>query len=165
MGLLLTVLAVVAVGVATLRSGLAGEVVRPGADDLVMWLWFLVPPVLFGRLAVLSPGWAARAAAVLLVLASPLVAGFTYAIGPFDAQPWWEAISGVLRCSRAPACSPRPYDAWSGRPTPSSSRRARVRGATRVERCYSTLARRKGESVSISAEAVKIAAAAPSAGP
>ncbi|KRF36102.1 hypothetical protein [Nocardioides sp. Soil805] len=95
-GLLLTVLAVVAVGLATLRSGLAGEVVRPVADDLVMWLWFLVPPVLFGRIAVLSPGWAARAAAVLLVLASPLVAGFTYAIGPFDAQPWWEAISGVL---------------------------------------------------------------------
>lgn len=90
-----TELAVVAVGLAALRSGLSGDVVRPVASDVTMVLWFLVPPFLFGRLAVLSRGWA-RAAAVLLVLASPLVASFTYAIGPFDAQPWWEAISSLL---------------------------------------------------------------------
>jgi len=90
-----TELAVVAVGLAALRSGLSGDVVRPVASDVTMVLWALVPPFLFGRLAVLSRGWA-RAAAVLLVLASPLVASFTYAIGPFDAQPWWEAISSLL---------------------------------------------------------------------
>jgi hypothetical protein len=93
--LLSTELAVVAVGLAALRSGLSGDVVRPVTSDVTMVLWVLVPPFLFGRLAVLSRGWA-RAAAVLLVLASPLVASFTYAIGPFDAQPWWEAISSLL---------------------------------------------------------------------
>jgi hypothetical protein len=36
---------------------------------------------------------------VLLILASPLVAFFTYAIGPFDARPWWEAVSGLLTCA------------------------------------------------------------------
>jgi hypothetical protein len=46
--------------------------------------------------AVAARGWAATAAAVSLFLASPLVAAFTYAIGPYDARPWWEAISGVL---------------------------------------------------------------------
>ena len=93
--LVATELAVVAVGLAALRSGLSGDVVRPVASDVTMVLWALVPPFLFGRLAVLSRGWA-RAAAVLLVLASPLVASFTYAVGPLDAQPWWEAISGLL---------------------------------------------------------------------
>lgn len=100
--LVATELAVVAVGLAALRSGLSGDVVRPVASDVTMVLWALVPPFLFGRLAVLSRGWA-RAAAVLLVLASPLVASFTYAIGPFDVQPWWEAISGLLAGS-AGAC-------------------------------------------------------------
>ena len=29
-------------------------------------------------------------------MASPLVAGFTYAVGSYDARPWWEAVSGLL---------------------------------------------------------------------
>lgn len=95
LALFATLLAVVAVGLAALRSGLAGEVVRPAAADASVLVWGLVPPVLYGRLAVLARGWA-RVAAILLVLASPLVGAFTYAIGPFDANPWWEAIMGLL---------------------------------------------------------------------
>ncbi|MGY2067027.1 hypothetical protein [Blastococcus sp. SYSU DS0619] len=101
--LLATVLVMIDVGLATLRSGLDGAVVRPVASDATLLLWFLVPPFLFGHLAAVSRGWAGRAAAVLLLLASPLVAAFTYAIGPWDAQPWWEAISGLLTCG-AGAC-------------------------------------------------------------
>ncbi len=96
--LLATVLILIDVGLATLRSGLNGAVVSPVAADITIWLWILLPPCLFGYLAVLSSGWASGAAAVMLILASPLVAAFTYAIGPWDAQPWWEAISGVLTC-------------------------------------------------------------------
>ncbi|WP_156119294.1 MULTISPECIES: hypothetical protein [Modestobacter] len=101
--LLATVLVVIDIGLATLRSGLDGAVVRPVAPDITTLLWVLVLPFLLGRLAVLSRGWASRAAAVLLILASPLVASTTYAIGPWDAQPWWEAISGLLTCG-AGAC-------------------------------------------------------------
>ncbi len=89
------VLALGAVGVATLRSGLTGSVVDPIADDLVLYVWLLVPPVLLVRFAVAARGWA-LAGAVSLVLATPLVAAFSYAVGPYDAQPWWEAISGLL---------------------------------------------------------------------
>jgi peptidoglycan/LPS O-acetylase OafA/YrhL len=91
------------IGLAALRSGLDGAVVSPVAPDITLLLWFVAPPVLFAHLAVLSRGWASRAAAVLLVLASPLIASFTYAIGPWDAQPWWEAVSGLLTCG-AGAC-------------------------------------------------------------
>jgi hypothetical protein len=101
--LLAAVLVVTDVGLATLRSGLDGAVVSPVARGVSTLLWVLVPPFLFGYLGVVSRGWAARAAAVLLVLGSPLVAFFTYAIGPFDGQPWWEAISGLLTCA-AGAC-------------------------------------------------------------
>ena len=101
--LLATVLIVIGVGLAALRSGLNGAVVNPVAPDITIVLWVLVPPFLFGYLAVLSRGWASGAAAVLLILASPLVAFFSYAIGPWDAQPWWEAISGLLTCG-AGAC-------------------------------------------------------------
>ena len=52
-------------------------------------------PVLLVRFAVAARGWT-LAAAVWLVLATPLVAAFSYAVGPYDAQPWWEAISGLL---------------------------------------------------------------------
>ena len=38
-------------------------------------------------------GWP-LAAAIALILAAPLVAAVSYAIGPFDAQPWWEAVPG-----------------------------------------------------------------------
>lgn len=95
--LLAPVLIVADVGLATLRSGLAGAVVSPVIPDAVLWLWVLVPPFLYGYLALVSRGWASGAA-VLLILASPLVASGTYAIGPWDAAPWWEAISGLLTC-------------------------------------------------------------------
>lgn len=100
---LATALVLIDVGLAALRSGLNGAVVSPVASDVATLLWVLAPPSLFGYLALLSRGWASRAAAVLLILASPLVAFFTYAIGPWDAQPWWEAISGLLTCG-AGAC-------------------------------------------------------------
>jgi hypothetical protein len=89
------VLALGAVGVATVRSGLAGRVVHPVADDLALYVWALVPPVLLVRFAVAARGWP-LAAAVSLVLSTPLVAAFSYAVGPYDARPWWEAISGLL---------------------------------------------------------------------
>ena len=101
--LLATVLIVMGVGLAALRSGLQGAVVNPVGSDITISLWVLVPPFLFARVAVLSRGWASGAAAVLLILASPLVASLTYAIGPWDAQPWWEAVSGLLTCG-AGAC-------------------------------------------------------------
>ena len=96
--LLATVLVVIDVGQAVLRSGLAGAVVTPLGSGVTIVLWVLVPPFLFAGVAVFSHGWASRAAAVLLILASRLVASFSYAIGPWDAQPWWEAISGLLTC-------------------------------------------------------------------
>jgi hypothetical protein len=89
------VLALAAVGVATVRSGLAGTVVRPLSGDLALSVWLLAPPVLLVRFAVAVRGWP-LAAAVWLVLATPLVAAFSYAVGPHDAQPWWEAISALL---------------------------------------------------------------------
>ena len=95
LALVVCLLAVIDVGVAVLRSGLDDTVVHPFGDGLTMWLWILVLPVFISWLAFTSRGWAA-AAAVLLVLASPLVAAFTYAIGSFDAAPWYEAISGGL---------------------------------------------------------------------
>ncbi|MGR7027017.1 hypothetical protein [Geodermatophilus sp. URMC 62] len=101
--LLATVLIVMGVGLAALRSGLEGTVVSPVGSNVTIWLWLLVPPLLFAGVAVVSRGWASGAAAVLLILASPLVAFVTYAIGPWDAQPWWEATSGLLTCG-AGAC-------------------------------------------------------------
>ena len=89
-------LGLVSVGVATLRSGQAGSVVDPFAGDVAMLLWALTPPILLVTWAVAARGWAARAAAASLFLAAPLVAAFSYAVGPYDARPWWEAISGVL---------------------------------------------------------------------
>ncbi|MDT0188584.1 hypothetical protein Q9S36_51220, partial [Microbacterium sp. ARD31] len=87
--------AVADVGAATLRSGLAGEAVRPLTDDLAFWLWLFVPLGLFVHGSVHGRGWA-RLAALLLVLGAPVVAAFSYAIGSFDAAPWWEAISGIF---------------------------------------------------------------------
>jgi len=88
-------LAVTDVGAATLRSGLAGTVVHPVSGAVATWLWLLALPVIISWLGVVSRGWAA-ASAVLLVLSSPLVAAFSYAIGSFDANPWYEAVSGVF---------------------------------------------------------------------
>ena len=92
------VLALCAVGVATLRSGLAGSVVHPITGSLALFVWLFVPPVLLIRFAVAARGWS-LAAAVWLGLASPVVAAFSYAVGPYDAQPWWEGISGLLTAS------------------------------------------------------------------
>ena len=89
------VLATGAVGVATLRSGLTGGVVHPISDDLALYAWAFVPPVLLVRFAFAARGWT-LVAAIWLLLATPLVAAFSYAVGPYDARPWWEAISGVL---------------------------------------------------------------------
>lgn len=86
-------LAVVAVGVAVLRSGLSGAVVAPVLGGWTLGAWVFGPPVLFVRFAVSARGWA-RATPVLLFLASPLVASLTYAIGDYDTRPWWEAVSG-----------------------------------------------------------------------
>jgi hypothetical protein len=89
------VLALGVVGVATFRSGLTGSVVHPILYDLALFVWLLVLPVLLVRFAIAARGWP-LAAAVWLVLATPLVAAVSYAVGPYDAQPWWEAISGLL---------------------------------------------------------------------
>ncbi|MFN8192053.1 MAG: hypothetical protein U0R78_16840 [Nocardioidaceae bacterium] len=92
---LATVLALTNVAVATLRSAAAGVAVDPVAGDTARVAWVLLPPALLIGLAVATRGWA-RAGVVSLVLASPLVAGFTYAVGSYDARPWWEAVSGLL---------------------------------------------------------------------
>ena len=81
------------VGTATLRSGISGEVVEPLMGNAAVTLWFLLPTPVLVWPAVRARG-PARAAAVFLAPASPLVMGFTYAIGPFDANPWYEASTG-----------------------------------------------------------------------
>ena len=63
--------------------------------DLAVYVWVFAPPALLVRFAIAARGWP-LAAAVSLILATPLVAAFSYAIGPYDARPWWEAISGLL---------------------------------------------------------------------
>jgi hypothetical protein len=93
-------LALVAVGLATLRSGLSGEVVAAPLGSWSVVVWFIVPPVLVSRWAVSAHGWA-RAAAVVLALSMPIVASFTYAIGSYDTRPWWEAISGSVMAAAA----------------------------------------------------------------
>jgi hypothetical protein len=100
--LLGAVVGLAVVGLATLQSGLAGHVVHPPFYDLAGYLWVLLPPALLIRFGIAARGWG-RAAAVLLFLSTPLVASFTYAIGPYDAQPWWEAVSAVFIASSA-AC-------------------------------------------------------------
>jgi hypothetical protein len=88
-------LVVTDMGVAMLRSGLHGTVVHPGGADLTIGLWLLALPMFLAWLAALSRRFAATAA-VLLILGSPLVAAFSYAIGSFDARPWYEAVMGVF---------------------------------------------------------------------
>lgn len=83
------------VGFATVRSGLASSVVPTINEDLALYVWLILPPGLLVRFAIAARGWP-LAATVWLVLATPLVATFTYAVGPFDAQPWWEGTSGLL---------------------------------------------------------------------
>lgn len=81
-------------GVAILRSGLAGSVVQPFGGEVAGLVWALVTPVLLVRFAMAARGWT-LAGAVSLVLSTPLVA-VLYAIGPYDARPWWEAVSGAF---------------------------------------------------------------------
>lgn len=70
--------------------------VAPAAGDLALSLWLWVPPVLLIRFAVAAArGWP-MAAGIWLVFATPIAAAFSYSVGPYDAQPWWEALSGVL---------------------------------------------------------------------
>ena len=93
-------LALVAVGLATLRSGLSGEVVSPPLGNWSVAVWLIVPPILVGRWAWDAFGWA-RAAAVVLALSMPIVAYFSYAMGSYDSRPWWEAISGAIMAAAA----------------------------------------------------------------
>ncbi len=83
------------VGAQTLLSGMTGAVVKLPFSGPVTLLWLLAPVALFGWLSGAGRGWA-RAAAVFLILSAPLVAGFSYAVGSFDAQPWWEAVCGTF---------------------------------------------------------------------
>ena len=94
------VLAQAALGVANLHSGVAGVPVEPIGSSLAIYVWAFVPPVLLIRFAVAAQGWT-RVAAVLLVLGSPLVAAFTYAIGSYDARPWNEAMSAAFTVAAA----------------------------------------------------------------
>lgn len=82
-------------GLGALRSGLAGSVVEAPLGGPWGALWILVPAPALVWLAVSAARWV-RAAAVLLALASPMVMFFTYALGPYDAAPWYEAICGDL---------------------------------------------------------------------
>lgn len=56
MALVGAVMALVAVGIAGLRSGVTGSVIHPIADDLTLYVWLLVPPVLLVRFAVAARG-------------------------------------------------------------------------------------------------------------
>ncbi|MEZ5096997.1 MAG: hypothetical protein R2731_13375 [Nocardioides sp.] len=82
-------------GVATLFSGLAGEVVQPPLARVVTTLWLVLTPVAVGWWGATARGWS-LVAAVPVVVSTPLAAALTYAIGPFDARPWWEAVSGAF---------------------------------------------------------------------
>jgi hypothetical protein len=101
LAVLVAVAAALDIGVATLRSGLDGVVVGPVTDDLALSLWLLAPLALLIRLGMVA--WTSgrarvrtTVALVALLLGSPLVASFSYAIGPYDAAPWWEAVMGVF---------------------------------------------------------------------
>jgi len=84
-----------AAGLTTLRSGLVGRPVDPPAGVVPGLLWLFLPPVVLVSLAVSARGWG-LVAAVSLFLATPIVCSFTYAIGSYDANPWWEAISAAF---------------------------------------------------------------------
>ncbi len=74
-------LAALAMGVATIRSGASGVVVAPVLGAVTLQVWLLLPPAVLVVLAVGARGWA-RASAILLVLASPLVAALLLRTGP-----------------------------------------------------------------------------------
>lgn len=100
LAMLVAVLAALDVGTATVRSGLDGDVVRPLTDDLALSLWLLAPLGVLVWAGVGARGWGI-AGVGLLCAGSPLVASFSYAIGPYDAAPWWEAAMAVLTAAGA----------------------------------------------------------------
>ena len=93
--LVAAVVAMGVVGVNTLRSGLADSVVHPLSHQLVLYAFLFLPLGLLVRFAVEVRGWP-LAVVIWLILASPFVAVLSYAVGSYDARPWWEAISGLL---------------------------------------------------------------------
>ena len=117
------VLALVVVGLSTLRSGLTGTVVHPVFYEPAGYVSVFVTPVLLIRFAVAARGWT-LAVAPWLVLATPLVAAFSYAVGPYDAQPWWEAISGLLTTTAGLCLLGAAAFCRESRPSTSDERRA-----------------------------------------
>ncbi len=93
--LVVALVAMGSVGAATLLTGLAGSVVHPTSYELVLYAFLFLPPGLLIRWGVDARGWP-LAATVWLVLATPFAASLSYAVGSYDARPWWEAISGLL---------------------------------------------------------------------
>lgn len=91
------VLIQVEVGVATLRSGLTATIVEPIFGDTVIGLWVYVPFVVLVAFAFFGArSWTLLASVICLILATPIVALFSYYHGPFDARPWYEAITAIL---------------------------------------------------------------------
>ncbi len=93
--LVVCVVSVALVGRTTLRSGLAGEALPVPFEGLTVRVYFLVVAILLARLSWAAHGWS-RAAGILLVLAMPFPGILIYGIGPYDANPWYEAMSGSL---------------------------------------------------------------------
>lgn len=74
---------------------ISGAVVAPVAGDISLILWLLLPPVILLRFAVAGRG-CSLASAIALILVTPIVSGFPYAVGAYDARPSWEAVAGLL---------------------------------------------------------------------
>jgi len=90
-----TVPSVGLLGVTNLRSGLAGQVMEVPFERAALLGWGLLLPSLIAWLAWASRGWA-RVGGWVLVTAMPFPGIFLYWIGPYDAAPWYEGISGIL---------------------------------------------------------------------
>lgn len=82
-------------GLATLRSGLTGRPVEHVGGAVTVALFVLAPVSLYAFTAATTRVPLRTAAAVPLVLASPLFA-VLYSVGPYDDRPWWEAVSGAF---------------------------------------------------------------------
>lgn len=99
---LLVALAHADLGLATLRSGLAGRPVDHAGGGVTAVLLLCGTLPLYVWAAVASRVRLRTAAGVLLVLGSPFFA-VLYSIGSYDDRPWWEAMSG-LPVALAGAC-------------------------------------------------------------
>ena len=82
-------------GVQSLWSGLAGEVVEIPLLALAGYGWGLGLTGLTARLVQAAPSWPQRLAGGALILASPPVA-FGYWLGSYDSRPWYEAVGGAF---------------------------------------------------------------------